>query len=110
MRFSRSYLNLEKSAILATGGLAPGAISRRSLFLDCASERASWIDLIPSWVPSSSINRTSRARISSFTRGSPGLAMHHLKSYNVFDHLQVHHSTKSDQIVSNETCGFFRNI
>src|SRR4051794_10309178 len=53
-----------------TGGLASGATSTRSRSCWRAMWSASGSGLIPSWVPSVSTSRTSRARILSFIRCS----------------------------------------
>src|SRR5262245_57329834 len=58
--------------ILHVGGFAVGAISMRSRPLPSAIRRASMGENTPSMVPSSSITRTSGARISRLTR-SPSL-------------------------------------
>src|SRR5262249_5519837 len=55
--------------IRQTGGLAVGETSMRSRPLLRARSRASRVGIMPSWVPSSSIRRTSRMRIRSFMRG-----------------------------------------
>jgi hypothetical protein len=54
--------------ILQTGGSAVGEISTRSRPFSRAIRTASYGCMTPSWPPSSSITRTSRARIRSFTR------------------------------------------
>ena len=54
--------------ILQTGGSAVGEISTRSRPFSRAIRTASYGCMTPSWPPSSSITRTSRARIRSLTR------------------------------------------
>ncbi len=69
-RWASSNLNLPKSMIRHTGGLAMGATSTRSRSSSLAIARASGSGLIPSWTPSGSTSRTSRARIRSLIRCS----------------------------------------
>src|SRR5438270_6065601 len=57
---------------LQTGGLALGAISTRSRFLSRAISSARIGGITPTISPFSSIKRTSRARMRSFTRVSRG--------------------------------------
>src|SRR5215210_5634586 len=52
----------------ATGGRACGATSTRSRFFPYAYSSASFVGLIPTWAPSSSISLTSETRIRSLTR------------------------------------------
>jgi hypothetical protein len=52
--------------ILQTGGFALGETSTRSRPCSEAASRASALEIIPIWLPSGSITRTSFARIASF--------------------------------------------
>src|SRR5215469_15117217 len=69
LRFCSSYLNLPKSRILQTGGLACGATSTRSRPASWARVRASCRVTTPTMLPRSSTRRRRAAAISSLTRG-----------------------------------------
>ncbi len=51
-----------------TGGLAVGDISTKSSPLSSAARNASRVDIIPAWLPSTSIKRTSGTLICSLIR------------------------------------------
>ena len=80
-RWASSNLNLPKSMIRHTGGLALGATSTRSKSSWRAMASASGSGLIPSCTPSGSTRRTSLARIRSLIRCSlvsgAGAMRHH---------------------------------
>ena len=66
--FDVSYLNLPKSMILQTGGAARGLTSTSSSPCSSASLSASCVGMMPTWLPSAPMTRTSGTRMRRPTR------------------------------------------